>query len=55
MVFALGRGCAAPIPDPATPAVEFLRTRVGPAAPLTLSRRPLRGREDVVLVMCSFC
>jgi hypothetical protein len=38
--------------------MEFLRTLLAPApagAPEVLSRRPFRGREDGVEVMCSFC
>lgn len=33
-------------------ATEFLRTRPDPAL---LSRRPALGREDGVVVECSFC
>lgn len=38
-------------------AMEFLRTRLAPpgAAAPVLSRRPFLGREDGVVVMCSFC
>jgi hypothetical protein len=33
----------------------FLRTRLAPGAAPVLSRRPFFGREDGVVVMCSFC
>lgn len=56
MVLALGRTLLGLL------AMEFFRTRLAPeAAPVAtpaapvLSLRPLRGREDGVDVMCSFC
>ena len=59
MVLALGLACAAPMPpEPPTLllAIEFLRTRAFvDEAPLTLSRRAFRGRDEVVFVMCNFC
>lgn len=63
MVLARGRTVLDPTPD-AVPllllllATEFLRTLLlppGTVAPLTLSLLPVRGREDVGLVICSFC
>ena len=60
MVFALGLMEAALVPAAAAaaapgPATLFFRTRPAPGvAPLALSRR-LRGRDDGVVVWCSFC
>ena len=57
MVFALGRI----VPDPelglALFATEFLRTLPAPvpAVVVVLSRLPLFGRDDGVVVMCNFC
>lgn len=56
MVLALGRAVLEELP-----AMEFFRTRLAPDGPLAtpalpvLSLRPLRGREEGVVVMCSFC
>jgi hypothetical protein len=60
IVFARGRCplAAAPAAPPTLPfAIEFFLTRLDPDTelPLTLSRRPVLGREEVVLVICSFC
>lgn len=61
IVWARGRTLLAAIPfDAALPllATEFLRALLVPpvaGAPLTLSLRPARGREDAGFVMCSFC
>lgn len=50
MVFALGRMLLELL------AIEFLRTRFAPVdAPPVLSLRPFLGRDDGVVVMCSFC
>ena len=57
IVLALGRIEPLIFPTPLLFAIEFLRTlpEAGPAVLLTLSRRAVRGREDGVVVMCSFC
>lgn len=60
MVFARGLDDAAPVPFrllAALFAVEFFLTRPPPVVdvPLTLSRLAALGRDDVVLVICSFC
>lgn len=58
IVFARGLCPLVPVaeePMPLPVAIEFLRTLPLETALLTLSRLPLLGRDEVVLVMCSFC
>lgn len=50
IVLALGRV----VPEVLLFATEFFRTRP-PATPAALSRRPLLGLEDGVVVECNFC
>lgn len=55
MVFRLALGCMPLRPFRPPLAIEFLRTLPPDTALLTLSRRPLRGREEVLPMACSFC
>ena len=57
IVLALGRIEPLTFPIPLLVATEFFRTlpEAVPAVLLVLSRLPVRGREDGVVVMCNFC
>lgn len=55
IVFRLALGCIGLRPFRLPLAIEFLRTLPFDTALLTLSLRPLRGREDVLPMACSFC